>query len=236
MNYRRRRSEEQIISMLLSRIWGLTPPASPDPDALNKYEARSYFDHYKDLLYDASLIQEEEITLGQVNNQCEQVAELVRIVQENWTRPIGEIKDAVVSSGHPPWLVRQHDRRALSKSVDFAVRLWLFVPLHVDKITRKRGTELTDAMTSLDAATIQNEAQRWIPPRLDPHGTLSFDFTVENLVRKAGLVFRPTSFLGQHLVMEDFSNSTVIHVFRHVRALEKYQYEAHRYVTGKHSV
>lgn len=228
MNYLRRSSDEQIISTLLSRVWGLTPPGSPHPDALNKYEARSYFDHYKDLLYDASLIQEEEISIGQINNQCEKVTELVQVIQENWDRPILEIRQALVSSGQPPWLVRQDDQKALSKIIDFAVRLWLFVPLHADKITRKKGNDLDNALRLLDETTIRSEAQRSMPPLLRLQGTLSFDFNVESLVRTAGLVFRPTSDLGQHLLMEDFSDSTVVHVFRHVRALERYQDEAHR--------
>ena len=231
MNYLQKRTDEHITSRLLPWIWRLEPPGSPDPDALNKYEARAYFNHYKGLLCDASLIQEEEITIGRMSKQCDNVAELVGVVRQNWDRPISEIKAALVSSGKPCWLVRENDP-ALSKIIDFAVRLWLFVPLHVDQITRKPRNERADAWKDLDATTIQTKAQRCMPPRRILPGNLSFDLNLENLVKKAKLDFRPTGMLHQHLMMEGpySGGSTVIHVFCHVRALEKYQDEAHRQV------
>lgn len=232
MSFRKRKcSEHQITSSLLRRVYGLSPPGVHSHDALDRYEARAYLKYYKDLLYDDSLIQEEEVTLRHIDKQCDEVVEIVRIVQENRHRTISEVKEAVLSSSAPRWLVRQNDQRALSKMVDLAVRLWLFVPLHADKIARKRGLEHAKAMEDLDKTTIQIEAQRGIPPRQILHGTLSFDFTVESLVIKAGLTFRPTSILGQHLAVEDLARSSVVYVFRHVKALEKYQYEDHWLVT-----
>ncbi|KAK5051332.1 hypothetical protein LTR84_002984 [Exophiala bonariae] len=227
MNYPSKNLEQEALATLLDSVWGLVRPNTDDFDALAKSQAQSYFDHYKDLLYDASLIRKEEITLGKIDEQCQKVAEIVQIVKGNLHRPISEIKAAVIASGQTTWLVRQDDATALSKIVDFAVRLWLFMPLHADKIARKRGDDFTAAMKGLDGTTIQEETKKWMPSPLELRGKLSYDFTIENLVDIAGLSFWPTSVLGDHLMMEHFATTTKIHVFRHATAIEKYKDEDH---------
>lgn len=226
----RRVLEEQLLSILLPSIWGLGPLDLNEPDSLTRSEAWLYLDYYKNLLYDPTLIREDEISLVQIDSQCDKVVEIVRLVQQNRNRPISKIKDALLSFGKPPWLVRDNDQKAVSKIVDFAVRLWLFVPLHADKVTQRQGNDLRRAMRNFDRTTIKNEIQREVPPRLICRGNLSFGLTVENLIHKAGLVFRPTSSLSQHLSMEEISGRIEVYLFRHVKALERFQYEPHRYV------
>lgn len=201
---------KDVTTRLLRDVWGLEPPNRASPSALTRIEAKAYLKHYEELLHDTSLINKEELALGDVPNQSAEVITLIRLVKERWPFPITDIK-AAIRSPPPCWLLRPSEDETIAKALDFGLRLWLFV-----------RPNLEEPSLPLD------EVIRRSLPQVGPplHGALSFDFSAKSLMRKGGFIFRPTSYLSQHLTIDEHSRLT-IYVFRHARVLRQYQVAPH---------
>lgn len=186
----------EITSRLLQEVWQLTDPGVP-----MSAETSAYFEHYEQLLKDPSLISREETTLGRTDDQARKAIALVQKVQSVIQRGkrLGEIKNAV--RDHPPAeLLSPITPGAVTNAIDFALRLWLFVPVVLDN----------------DNSTFEDALRQSLPPR-DPiqRAVLSIDFNAKNLIRKGGFLVRTTSCLSQHLEMDDLT----ISIFRHAGVL-----------------
>jgi hypothetical protein len=186
-----------ITSRLLQEVWQL-----PDPGVPMSAETSAYFEHYEQLLKDPSLVSREETTLGRTDDQARKAVALVHKVQSAIQRGkrLGEIKNAVLDDP-PEELLKPITSGAVTNAIDFALRLWLFVPVLLDD----------------DNSTFE-DALRQSLPRRDPiqRAVLSIDFNAKNLIRRGGFLVRTTSYLSQHLEMDDLT----ISVFRHAGFLD----------------
>jgi hypothetical protein len=214
----------KILSRLRHELWGfesMSVESRLGPGRKVRESCReslAYKELYDVLLHTGSLVSQEDFSLDDSSHNLSQVLRLVKVVQCSWDLPVDRIKSNV-ASGQPACLRKPSDVGAVRKALDFAVRLWLFIPLRYDN-DRATLTEL------LSEKLEKGQAQS---------GSLSLDFSAINLVRKAGITLKPTSDLSAHLQLEwSDSNRCVVHVFRHAKAIRLYQEAAHRYRRDPH--
>ena len=186
-----------ITEKLLAEVWHL------DSIAAGSAEAEAYFEHYLQLLQDPCLVNKEQTTLGRTNDQTTKVVALVRKVRPLIGGHLRDVKTAI-RDDPPGELMKPVKEAAVVNAVDFALRLWLFVPLvlHNEEATF--------------AALIGNALPAQVPVK---GKALSFGFNAKNLIRRGGFSVRTTSDLSKHLDMDDLT----IWVFRHAAVLKEYQ-------------
>ncbi|KAK4948761.1 hypothetical protein LTR10_012766 [Elasticomyces elasticus] len=183
----------QIISTLLAEVWHL------DSIVSNSAEANAYLEHYEHLLRNPYLVNKEQTNLGQTHGQATKVVALARKIQPLIGERLRDVKTAICSDP-PSELLKPIIENAVSNAVNFVLRLWLFVPLTLDD----------------ENATFAELMRSALPVRDSGHGAvLSLDFKAKNLIRTGGFTVRTTSYLSQHLEMDDLT----IYVFRHAAIL-----------------
>lgn len=184
------RSADELSRALLSGVWGLCC-------GQDVHYCAAYTDHCKNLL---GLLSGHSSARIDRND----IIELVDLVAVNREEPIDRIRNEIKAS-NPKWMTSAIDDDSIHASLDFAIRLWLFI-----------GPELKDGTRTLSQVVAEQLPDR--APSPNKPGHLSHDFCAKSLTRKGGFKIEWTSYLSDHLT---FVGKARLRVFRHVSALKK---------------
>jgi hypothetical protein len=139
------------------------------------------------------------------------IIELVDLVAASRDKPIARIAEEI-RAADPKWMISATDDDSVLASLDFAIRLWLFI-----------RPELKDGTRTLYQVVATELPKRTASRHNSSH--LSRDFCAKSLTRKAGLKVEWTSYLSDHLT---FVGKARLRVFRNVKALRKYSQSRER--------
>jgi hypothetical protein len=204
---RRRRAQssaDDLSRTLLLGVWGLN-------FGCDVHYSAAYTDHCRNLL---SLVDGHSTVQIDRND----IIELVRLVGAGagQRKSIGQIKGDI-RAADPKWMASAADDDSVLASLDFAIRLWLFIRPELDDGTR--------TLSEVVAGPLPERTARPGTP-----GHLSHDFCAKSLTRKGGFKIEWTSYLPDHLT---FVGKGRLRVFRHVSALQKYARSKERSVCGQ---
>ncbi|KAI1608844.1 hypothetical protein EDD36DRAFT_482666 [Exophiala viscosa] len=156
-----------------------------------------------ELPQDPCLVNKEQTTLGRTSDQATKVVALVRRVRPLIGGRLRDVKTAIRKDPRGEF-VEPIKEAAVVNAVDFALRLWLFVPLVLD----------------VEDATFAGLMRSALPAQIGVQGkALSFGVNAKNLIRRGGFSVRTTSDLSKHLDMDDLT----IWIFSHAAVLKEYQ-------------
>jgi hypothetical protein len=140
--------------------------------------------------------------------RSEDVLNLVSHLKGKGGASLKTIKDDI--RAHAPSYIADVARSdAISNTVDFSIRLWLFTE-----------ADLMDEDSSLKECVARGLAE--ISSRSASSSrlkALSYDFSAKSLARKGGFTLVWTSYLTQHLT---FATPTRLRVFRHASVLTEF--------------
>jgi hypothetical protein len=194
-----KRSEDDLSCALLLGVWGLIV-------GRDVHYCAAYTDHCSSLL---------GLLSGQSCSQMDRndIIDLVGVVGASLDKSVGQMKHDV-RAVDPKWMICEADDDSIVASLDFVIRLWLFIrPQFGD-----------------DSRTLSQVVASQLPARAthQPQSIhLTRDFCAKSLTRKGGIKIEWTSYLSDHLT---FVGKARLRVFRHVAALRKYSQSKERLV------